>query len=635
MNKGSRSLKSREQVVAITAILLIIITASAAYIYQTDPWIKENIQLLQAKRKLDAPQTAEYLGKHTYNISNQPNTVYTWKNKTTLYEAQITPEGTIKTHTYTLKPDELNATMSPYIAQAIAEQLLGDTTQYLPEQFTISDPTYTYSNKYFDQGGTWRIRWGLKIENYPILGAGFSVRVSTETGKARINVNSFSRTIGLTLPSLPGVTEDQAIEIATESYLKSLDYPVVQSATVRELGITLPGYVETPPNALVWNIVVSGMGYENGNMVHRSTVYSIDAHTGENYIGLSVGSGITTIGSYPYYGSAYPLTTHRYPHDYEFPIPLEEAKDLVYHYAEEGLPQDVAWENIILTLDDENQPLIVSFWVRAYDDFKTGTLNPPDSLRDLERDKQLLDGYMIIIDPVNGTLLHAEEILNIGPQSLSLNVSRDDAINILKNSSKTDLKGNIIKDEALKKTEPRIIIPNWMMQLGHIGDYDHLYLTRNNVSKPRLYWLIEYASNEEIHVGGNTGRYLVDAETGELVLAVEDHPLPYLLFKVTEPEKVTLIQGESTTFNVTVSALPTFDAVLPVTISPDQNPDGVSVSFDSERKPISNEFPAEFTVTLRSSTETLPGTYFTVIKVSGPGFSTSAHFDLEIKPSAN
>lgn len=628
-------MKVWEQVVAITVLLLIIITASAVYIYQTDPQTKENIQLLQVKRKLNAPRTAEYLGKHMYNISNQPNTVYTWKNQTTLYEAQITPEGTIKTYTYTLQPGELNAIMSPFIAQAIAEQLLVDITQYLPEQFIISDPTCTYSKNYFDQGGMWRIRWGLKLEDYPILGAGFSVKVFTETGKARIFHNSFNRTIGLTLPSPPVVTEDQAIKIATESYLKSLDYPVVQSATARDLGITLPGYVEIPPNALVWNIVVSGMGYENGNMVHRSTVYSIDAHTGENYIGSSAGVGaIWSIGSYPYYGSAYPLTTHRYPHDYEFPITLEEAKDLVYNYALEGLPQDVAWENIILTLDDENQPLIVSFWVRAYDEFKTGTLNPPDSLRDLERDKQLLDGYMIVIDPVNGTLLHAEEILNIGPQRLGLNVSRDDAINILKNSSKTDLKGNIIKDEALKKAEPRIIIPDWMMQLGHIGDYDHLYLTRNNVSRPRLYWLIEYASNVEIH-GGNTGRYLVDAETGELVLAVEDHPLPYLLFKVTEPEKVTLIQGESTTFNVTVSALPTFDAVLPVTLSPDQNPAGVSVSFDSERKPVSNEFPAEFTVTLRSSPETLPGTYFTVIKVSGPGFSTSAHFDLEIKPSAN
>ncbi|MBW1723400.1 MAG: hypothetical protein JRJ78_15255 [Deltaproteobacteria bacterium] len=397
----------------------------------------------------------------------------------------------------------------------------------------------------------------------------------------------------------------------------------------------MPGNVEIPPNALVWIIEVCGMGYENGNMVHRTTICSIDAHTGENYVGISVGGGaMWSMGSYPYYGSAYPLTTRCFPHGYEFPVTLGEAKGLIIRYALGGLPQGVAWENIILTLVDETQPLIVSFWVRAYDEFKTGTLNPPDSFRDLERDKRLLDGYMIIVDPLNGTLLHAEEILNVVPQSLSLNVSRDDAINIIKNSSKTDLKGDIIKDEALKKAEPRIIIPDWMMQLGHIGDYDHLYLTRNNVSQPRLYWLIEYASDVGIH-GGNTGRYLADAETGELVLAVEDHPMCYPLFRVTEPEKVTLIQGESTTFNVTVSALPTFDAVLPVTLSPDRTPEGVSVSFDSERKPVSNDFSAEFTVTLRASPETLPGTYFTVINVSGPGFSTSAHFDLEIKPSAN
>jgi len=633
MNKGSRSLKTREQLVAITAILLIIITASAAYVYQTDPWIKENIQLIQAKRKLDAPRTAEYLGKHTYNISNQPNTFYTWKNQTTLYEAQITPEGSIKTHTYKLKPDEHNATMSPYTAQAIAEQLLVEATRQLPERFTIPDPTYTYSDDYLDQGGTWRIRWGLRLEDYPILGADFSVRVSTETGKAKIYHNSFNRTIDLTSPSPPVITEDQAIEIATESYLKSLDYPVVQSANARELGISMPGNVEIPPNALVWVIVVNGMGYENSNMVHRTTICSIDAHTGENYVGISVGGGaMWSMGSYPYYGSAYPLTTLCSPHGYEFPVTLEEAKGLIIRYALEGLPQGVAWENIILTLVDESQPLIVSFWVRAYDEFKTGTLDPPNSLRELEHDKQILDGYMIIVDPLNGTLLRAEEILNVGPQSLSLNVSRDDAINVLKNSSKTDLKGDIIKDWALEKAEPRIIVPDWMMQLGHIGGYDHLYITRNNVSQPRLCWLITYVSDVGMH-GGNTGRYLVDAEKGELVLAVEDHPMCYPLFKVTEPEKVTLIQGMSTTFNVTVSPKPTFDAILPATLSPDRIPEGVSVSFDSDRKPVSNEFPADFTVTLRASPETLPGTYFTVIKVSGPGFSTSAHFDLEIKPS--
>jgi len=38
---------------------------------------------------------------------------------------------------------------------------------------------------------------------------------------------------------------------------------------------------------------------------------------------------------------------------------------------------------------------------------------------------------------------------------------------------------------------------------------------------PRIYWLIEYESSPEAH-GGYTGTYLVDAETGQLALALED-----------------------------------------------------------------------------------------------------------------
>ena len=115
--------KSEWQVLGLTALVLIIVTASAVYVNQTDPQIRERNQLQQVRQILNTPSSAEYLGKHTYNISNEMNIVYTWKDQTTLYEAQITPEGTIKTYIYTLQSDELNATMSPLLAQTFSERL--------------------------------------------------------------------------------------------------------------------------------------------------------------------------------------------------------------------------------------------------------------------------------------------------------------------------------------------------------------------------------------------------------------------------------------------------------------------------------------------------------------------------------
>lgn len=89
------------QTIVLTVILLATIIITAIYIHETDPRTIENRLLFNMKKELGTPDTAEYLGMRTYNISNEISTVYSWRNQTTLYEAQITPEGTIKTHTYT------------------------------------------------------------------------------------------------------------------------------------------------------------------------------------------------------------------------------------------------------------------------------------------------------------------------------------------------------------------------------------------------------------------------------------------------------------------------------------------------------------------------------------------------------
>ena len=623
--------KSEWQVLGLTALVLIIVTASAVYVNQTDPQIRERNQLQQVRQILNTPSSAEYLGKHTYNISNEMNIVYTWKDQTTLYEAQITPEGTIKTYIYTLQSDELNATMSPLLAQAFSEKLFTDEIKILPDYFEVTGPTYTYSRNYFNQGGLWRLNWGLKLANYTVLGADFSVRVFTQTGKATLHHNSFNRTLNITLPPPPTITEEQAIKIATDSYLKQLEYPVIQSSTSRGLGITIPGF-DTPPNALVWNIVVDGMGYGKGymDMVHTSTYYLIDAHTGENYIGITVGSGATwSMGSYPYYGSAYPITLYNYPYDYQFPVTLKEAKHYIFNHSLQGIPDRLAWEYIILQLDEENHPIIASYWTRTSGEYKTGTLAPINSLKKIQRQSQTLDGYLIIIDAETGELIQEIEYQNIGEPVNDLSITREQAINITATSQLTDPENKIIAPESLMLAEPRVIKPDWISQLTYMGDFRRLYISEVNQTESRLYWLIEYALYPEVH-GGYTGTYLVDAETGQIALALEDYPLPDLLFRGYAPETISLKRGETISFNITVKAAATMEAQLPVTLTVDQIPVGVTALIQRDTQQLSNQKTANFNVTLTASEEAVTGIHITIFGISLLGKGTSAHTKLVI-----
>jgi len=578
---------------------------------------------------LNTPSSAEYLGKNTYNISNDVNIVYTWRDQTTLYEAQITPDGTIKNYTYTLQQGELNATMSPLLAQALSEKLFTEATQALPDYFEVTGPTYSYT-QFYNLEGWWRLDWGLKYANYTVLGADFIVRVFTQTGKAELYHNSFNGTLELTVPEPPTITEEQAIAIAAESYLKQLKYPIIQSRASWGLGITMPGFIGVPPNALVWNIVVSGMGYDKGGMVHTSTVYSIDAHTGENYFGTSVGSGIDwNMGIYPYYGSAYPITLIWYPQDYQFPVTIKEVKDFILDHALEGIPEGLAWERITLQLDEENRPIVVSYWARTSGDYKTGTLAPINSIKDIQRHSQVLDGYLMIIDAETGEIIQEVEYQNVGEPVNGLNITREQAINITSTSQLADPDNKIIAPGSLVLAEPRVIKPDWVSQLIYTGDFRRLYIADVNQTEPRLYWLVEHALYPEVH-GGYTGTYLVDAETGQIAFACEDYPLPNLIFRGYAPETISIKRGETVSFNITVKAAATLEAQLPVTLTPERIPEGVTALIHGETKQLSNQKTATFMVTLMAADEAAIGTYMVIFDLRLPGRGTGVNFDLVI-----
>ena len=162
-----------------------------------------------------------------------------------------------------------------------------------------------------------------------------------------------------------------------------------------------------------------------------------------------------------------------------------------------------------------------------------------------------------------------------------------------------------------------------------MGDFRRLYIADVNQTEPRLYWLIKYEKNPEVH-GGFTGIYLVDAETEEIALALEDSPLPDLLFRGHAPEQVQLRRGETVSFNITVDAASTLEAKLPVTISVDQIPEGVTALIQRTTMQISNQKKAVFNVKLTASPEAAIGIHFTSFSLRLLGRGTSAHFDLEI-----
>ncbi len=474
----------------------------------------------------------------------------------------------------------------------------------------------------------------MHIGNYSILGADFIVRVNSGSGKAEVYINSFNAVGNVPIPEPEKITWETARDAALREYMESLEYAYISLVENRGLVVIPPGYEGIPSYHLVWLVSVEGTGIENGDMIWRATIYLIDAYNGEMMEGTSVGAGLTGVyTSYLYYGKYYPSIVHAYPGEYRYPFNLVEVWNIISHHIENVPPENITMESITLAVDEEESPLIVVYWARTFSGQKAGAIMMPSFYQyPLER-MYYPDGYVMVIDPVRGRVVAEDAIWNMQePQSLELIISREEALQIVKNSTKTDLRKDIIKDDALKLAEPRVIAPNWVEQMRRIGDFDHIYLTRDNITQPRLYWLIKYSSMEQLH-GGYSGLYLVDAETSELVLIIEDHPMPsILLLRVESPSRISVKRGESTTLNITVTAAPAFDALLPVELNPAREHKGVTITLPQYRKLISNELPVEFIAVINVDTTAEPGSYFTVIDVKTPSFGTSAHFYLEITP---
>jgi hypothetical protein len=619
------------RIIALTYCVLLLVIAAGVVQYNSGDIILKR----RAERELKVPHGAEFLGLRSFNTSKGETIVATWRHQNTLYEAQLDSNGEVTASTiYELGEDEENCTITPVLATAIAEALLIRETGFYPGNSMLSKPSASYEQLFHAGDEPWRISWRMHIGNYSILGADFIVRVNSGSGKAGVYINSFNEVGNVPIPEPEKITWKTARDAALREYVESLEYAYINSVEDRGLVVIPPGYEGAPSYRLVWLVSVDGTGIESGDMVWRATIYFIDAYNGEVVEGTSVGTGLAGIyTSYLYYGKFYPSMVHAYPGEYRYPFNLEEVWNIVSNQIEDVSPINRAMESVTLAVEEEESPLIVVYWARTFSGYKAGAIVAPSFYRYPQERMYYPDGYVMVIDPVMGRIVAEDTISNMQePQSLALAISRKEALQIVKNSTKADLRNDIIKDDALKLAEPRVIAPNWVEQMRHIGDFDHIYLTRTNITQPRLYWLIKYSSMEQMH-GGYSGLYLVDAETGELVLVIEDHPMPsQILLRVESPPRVSVKRGESTTLNITVTAALAFDALLPVELSPNSAHRGVTITIPQNRNLVSNESPAEFTAVISVDATAEPGSYFTVIDVSTPSFGTSAHFDLEIAP---
>lgn len=374
----------------------------------------------------------------------------------------------------------------------------------------------------------------------------------------------------------------------------------------------------------------------------------VDAYTGELLASYYISWGWDTINwesvKHPYYGSVYPRIIDRTPRDYEFPYSEHEIMLMLSNYSRllhfegnESFPIRVydeinfadsyTLETVILDLVND-KPVIASYWSKAYHWVKTGTVRPIDGIHDFMKLNEILDGVFIEIDPQTGQVINYFN--NTGnPPVNNLKITRKQAISIIENSHLVDSEDRIITQDNFVSAEPRVINPDWENQLSYIGDFRRLYVANVNQTESRIYWLIEYEKNPEAH-GGYSGTYLVDAETGEIALILEDYPLPDFLFRAYTPDKLMLNRGGSISFNITVEAAPTLEAQFPVSMTPDQIPDGVIAVIERDTFQLSNSITAIFNITLVASQEAEAGIYFTTFKVRLLGRSTSNHFDLEI-----
>jgi hypothetical protein len=175
-------------------------------------------------------------------------------------------------------------------------------------------------------------------------------------------------------------------------------------------------------------------------------------------------------------------------------------------------------------------------------------------------------GFMILLQNVPADLI----------------LTREQAINVVKTSAKVDPEKTIIKDKSLQSVELRYMPINWVNYLRTSGSHSRIYVSTSQVGDIKPYWFIDYLSNYTF------GSYIVDATTGELMLAQEgsEGPAPGPDFSITTVPAyandpyfpVVVKQGQASEVILLFAARPSYDASLSISIRVTAVPKGFTVT---------------------------------------------------------
>ena len=164
-----------------------------------------------------------------------------------------------------------------------------------------------------------------------------------------------------------------------------------------------------------------------------------------------------------------------------------------------------------------------------------------------------------------------------------IKLTREQAIAIVKASPKADPNKNTVKDEWLQSAELQYIAINWANYLRMSGSHNRIYVSTSPVGDINPYWIIEY---DALQRRGTEGSYIVDALTGELMLALESTGAGFLgqdfvtssTLAYDDYSPIMIMPGQSREVTIRFTALPSYDASLPMSVTVTAVPKGFTVS---------------------------------------------------------
>jgi hypothetical protein len=167
-------------------------------------------------------------------------------------------------------------------------------------------------------------------------------------------------------------------------------------------------------------------------------------------------------------------------------------------------------------------------------------------------------------------------------------ISKEQAMKIVETSSKADPYMVGRSDEHLESAELQYISLNWDEYLRNAGNFNHLYVSPTPVGEAKPYWIMDYGQPNVINLG--SGRYIVDADTGELMASMEQFHgsstifTPYFgvssISNGSDPNSPLVIRDPADVAHVDVrlDAKSSYDASLPVSVRVEEVPIGYYVS---------------------------------------------------------